>query len=45
MMIAKIRVEDLNKLMKVVKMSSIAAYIQVSSDGPKISFSFPDESG
>lgn len=45
MLIAKILASDLEKLMKVMRASRTAQYVQVSIDGPKLLFSFPDDAG
>lgn len=44
-MIANLRSDDLDKLMKVLKACRGVAYVSVYMDGPKVLFSFPDDSG
>lgn len=45
MMIAKLTVEDLNKLFKELGKSRYATYVNVSIDGPRINFSFEGQDG
>lgn len=44
-MIAKLRADDIEKLMKVLRACRLATYVQISIDGPKVNFSFPDDAG
>lgn len=45
MTIAKLSAEDLKKLAKRLESSKYAAFVQISMDGPKISFTFEDIDG
>lgn len=44
-MIAKLRADDLEKMIKVLRQNRMASYVHLAVDGPAVKFSFPDDSG
>lgn len=45
MLVAKVQVQDLEKLLKEVRKSNRVAYVNIFTDGPSIKFQFENDQG